>query len=277
MRKSGKLHRAVAAREVMLARPRFDLAAVAVGPAVAVRSVAVALLEELLVLAFQFAFQDDTAYVRTSLAKPLLGSLVGAIEGCVVLQFTRVPDAAVESLAPAVAAAPVITFAAMVLKNAATSLGQGDGSFTFGDRNVANEPLLFQTAHRLALIGRQIALGHDTKGASGRQCASAFAVQLVPPVSVDDELPVAIPRQLEVVGERVASVVAVLGVAVTIAFARIPVTHVDVLDVGRLVIQAAPRYVNIAVPVVIARIARSCVVQHQRHLPGDLAVTAIRM
>jgi hypothetical protein len=54
----------------MLARPRFDLATVAIRAAIAVRSVAIPLLQKLLVLALEFAFQNDAANVGATFAKP---------------------------------------------------------------------------------------------------------------------------------------------------------------------------------------------------------------
>ena len=223
-------------------------------------------------------FQDDSTDVGAAFPKPLFGAQVGAVERCVVLQLARVPDAAVEGLAPIVAAAPVIAFAAMGLQDSAASLGQGDRPLSFVDRDATNQPLFAQAADSLALVRRQVALGHDTKRAGGRQRACAFAVQLVLPVSVDDELPVAIPWQLEVMDERVTRVVSVVRIPVTIAVSWFTVTQVDVMGVRRLVVQADPPDVDLPwVAFVIARIDRSCVVQHRPLLPGDPAVTVFRM
>jgi hypothetical protein len=95
-------------------------------------------------------------------------------------------------LAPVVAAAPVITVAAMGLKDSAASLGQGDGPLSLVDRDVTNQPLFAQAADSLALVRRQVALRHDTKRTGGGQRASTLAVQLVLPVAIDHELPVSV-------------------------------------------------------------------------------------
>jgi len=54
----GKVHPGVEVRQVVFTRPVFDLALVTIGPAVAVRVVAVVLLEKLLILAPQITFED---------------------------------------------------------------------------------------------------------------------------------------------------------------------------------------------------------------------------
>jgi hypothetical protein len=53
------VHVAVEVGQVVFACPFLDLVRVAVGASIAVRAVAIALLEELLILAPQVAFEDD--------------------------------------------------------------------------------------------------------------------------------------------------------------------------------------------------------------------------
>jgi hypothetical protein len=57
----GKVHLVVEVRQIVLARPVTDLVLVAARPAVAVRSVAVVILEELLVLALQVLLENDAS------------------------------------------------------------------------------------------------------------------------------------------------------------------------------------------------------------------------
>ena len=54
----GEVHLVVEVRQIVLARPVADLVLVAARSAVAVRAVAVVVLQELLVLALQVVFED---------------------------------------------------------------------------------------------------------------------------------------------------------------------------------------------------------------------------
>jgi hypothetical protein len=57
----GEVHLAIEVRQVVLARPIADLVLAAVGSSVAVRSVAVVVLQELLVLTLQVLLEGDAA------------------------------------------------------------------------------------------------------------------------------------------------------------------------------------------------------------------------
>ena len=56
----------VVARQVMLSRPILDLQRIAVGSPIAVVTIAIALLQELLILAFQVVLEDDAVDVWPS-------------------------------------------------------------------------------------------------------------------------------------------------------------------------------------------------------------------
>jgi hypothetical protein len=60
----GKVNLVIEVRQIVLARPFTDVVLVAARPAVAVRSVAVVVLQELLVLALQVLFEDDAADLK---------------------------------------------------------------------------------------------------------------------------------------------------------------------------------------------------------------------
>jgi hypothetical protein len=75
----GKVNRVVKVRQVMFAGPVFDLVRVAVGPPVAVRSVAVAFLQEALIVAFQLAVELDTNNARVAFSEAFGGLEVGGI------------------------------------------------------------------------------------------------------------------------------------------------------------------------------------------------------
>jgi hypothetical protein len=84
--------------KVVLDGPAMNLFRCAIGPAIAVRSTAIPLLKELLILALEFAVEDDTADAR-ALAAQTLGRLqVRAIDVGVVRQLTRLAKTRVELL-----------------------------------------------------------------------------------------------------------------------------------------------------------------------------------
>jgi hypothetical protein len=90
----------VVTRQVVLSCPVLNLQRIAIGSAIAVVTIAVALLQELLILAFQVVLEDDAVDVRAY--TEAFGFLrVGAIEFRVMLQFARLRDVGIESLAVA--------------------------------------------------------------------------------------------------------------------------------------------------------------------------------
>jgi hypothetical protein len=91
----------VVATKVVLPCPVLDLQRIAIGSAVAVVTIAIALLQELLILAFQVVLEDDAVDVRAFVTEAFGFLRVGAIEFRVVLQFARLRDASIESLAVA--------------------------------------------------------------------------------------------------------------------------------------------------------------------------------
>ena len=89
----------VVARQVMLPGPVLDLQRVAVRPAIAVVTIAIALLQEFLVLRLQVVLEDDAVDV-CALVTEAFGFLhVGPIELRVMLQLAWLLDAVMEGLA----------------------------------------------------------------------------------------------------------------------------------------------------------------------------------
>jgi hypothetical protein len=84
--------------EVVLTRPIDDLVQAAVWAAVAVVAVAIAVLEELLVLALEVILEDDAVDVSALVVQPLGFVRVSAIELGVVLQFSRLLNAVMKRL-----------------------------------------------------------------------------------------------------------------------------------------------------------------------------------
>jgi hypothetical protein len=83
----------------VLACPRRDLFRPRSGSPGAVRTAAVPLLQELLVVALQLVIENDAADACAALTETLLGAEVGALDLGIVRQFTRLPQARVERLA----------------------------------------------------------------------------------------------------------------------------------------------------------------------------------
>jgi hypothetical protein len=89
----------VVARKVVLPCPVLNLQRIAVGPAIAVVTIAIPFLKELLILAFQVVLEDDAVDIRPRVTKTIRFLHVGAIKFRVVLQFAWLLDAAMERLA----------------------------------------------------------------------------------------------------------------------------------------------------------------------------------
>jgi hypothetical protein len=92
------LHVPVLSRQVVLERPGVDLFCVACGPSVAVRTVPVLGLQELLILAFQLLVQHYPMHARALFGEPFRRAQVRAIDMGVVCHFSRLDEAGVEAL-----------------------------------------------------------------------------------------------------------------------------------------------------------------------------------
>ena len=73
-----KLNAVLVHRQVVLMRPVLNLVARAVRASVAVRSIAISLLEEPLVLTLELVIEDDAMEVRALCAKPFGAPQIGA-------------------------------------------------------------------------------------------------------------------------------------------------------------------------------------------------------
>ncbi len=96
----GEVDLLIEVRQVMFARPLANLVLVAVGAAIAVGTSAVVLLEELLVLALQVLFEDDTPNLEpvVLVSKPGFLLAVRRVEVGVVVDLALAADAGVERL-----------------------------------------------------------------------------------------------------------------------------------------------------------------------------------
>ena len=89
------------ARQLVLSRPLLDLEYRPIRLSIRIVSVSIAGLQELLILAFQVVLEDDAVDVRAFVTEVFGFLRVGAIEFRVMLQFARLRDAGIESLAVA--------------------------------------------------------------------------------------------------------------------------------------------------------------------------------
>jgi hypothetical protein len=125
----------VVARQVVLSRPVLDLQWIAIGSPIAVVTIAIALLQELLRLAFQVVLEDDAVDVRAFVAEAIGFLRVGTREFRVMLQFARLRDAGIESLAFRRVIAQTPRF-----QQIATLLGQRDDGVVAVEANRLNPP-----------------------------------------------------------------------------------------------------------------------------------------
>src|SRR5262249_58969780 len=109
----GKVYALVEVRQLVFARPLLNLAGIAIRPTVTVRAIAIALLQELLVLPLELALHDDVPHVRAAFAELAGGVAIGVVDARVVRQLTTVHAVAVR------VAALVISIADMHLEQLA--------------------------------------------------------------------------------------------------------------------------------------------------------------
>ena len=94
----GEVHLLIEVRQRVVERPGGDLVRVPIGASIAVRTVAISLLQKFLVLALEFVVENDTAEAGAAPREAVCGSQVRAIHLDVVFQFARLPDACVKGL-----------------------------------------------------------------------------------------------------------------------------------------------------------------------------------
>ena len=80
----GEMNALIEVRQVVLARPVLDLVRGSIRPAVAVRAIPIALLEEALVVAFELLLENDTADLRALVSQARLFGPVRAVDLCVM-------------------------------------------------------------------------------------------------------------------------------------------------------------------------------------------------
>ena len=112
----------------MFARPLLDLARISIRPAVAVRAIAIALLQELLILPFELTLHDDVPHVRAAFAKLAGGVPIGVVDARVVRQLATVHAVAVP------VAALIVPVTSVHLQELAASIREHDAAVTLIER-----------------------------------------------------------------------------------------------------------------------------------------------
>jgi hypothetical protein len=117
--KIGKVDVAVEEGQVVLLRPLLDFSWIAARTAVRIRLIAVAIVEELLVLALQFVVEHDAVNPYVVFLKPICSPDVGRVKLSVVRQLPRTHISRIECLPRLVFWCPV------TLEQVASAVGEG--------------------------------------------------------------------------------------------------------------------------------------------------------
>jgi hypothetical protein len=119
-------------RQFVVLRPSANLFLVAVRPPVTIGSVAVVVLEEVLVVPLEVLFEDDTADLDVSvlLSKTLSLIAIRGVQVGVVIEFARTVHARVKRLG-----LTVVALSAIGVEQVATLVRENDRLIVFVERN----------------------------------------------------------------------------------------------------------------------------------------------
>src|SRR5207253_2063738 len=146
----GEMHMVVEVRQVVLERPLFDLARVAVWMAVVVVVVSIALVQPLLVLALHLVVEDDPVDLDVADFQTLGDAQIGLVDLHVVFELALAFEASVELLTG------IAVAVTMMIEQVPSAIGQhhGDVAATVNAHGV-DETLLAEMAEiATARIGR---------------------------------------------------------------------------------------------------------------------------
>jgi hypothetical protein len=196
----GEMDLVVEVRQVVVVRPLLDLPGVAVRTAIAVRPVAVVLLQELLVLPFELLLEHHTPDLGALLAQPFLGSQVRPIELGVVIELPRPVHARVKLLM-----AFLVAVAAVRFEQVSPAVGEDQSALLAVQGDRPNQAVLDEMVQavvaRIELVVTRvtkITLRDDPERADRRERSAVLAIQLVGAIAVQDQLPFAATREIEI-------------------------------------------------------------------------------
>jgi hypothetical protein len=203
----GKMHPVVEVRQVMLSRPGFNLARVPIGPAVTIRPIPIALLQELLVLALERTLGDHVPDVRVAVAELADGLPIGVVDARVVGQL------ATGNAVTVPVSAVFVAVAAVKVQELAAAVREHDAAVAFVERDGRHKAFVAQVVEavgpRIERVVAQVSFGDDAERADRRQIAAVFAVQVVGLIVIPDGFALASARQIEAIKEHVPRVVGV--------------------------------------------------------------------
>jgi hypothetical protein len=163
------------ARQMPLARPTFDLLRRPVGATGRVAPSTVRGLQEALIVAFQFLFEDDAMHPRAPPGEPVGGLFVRSIQPRIMCQLARLRDAGVELLAGLVtsgSAALLEDFAATIRERDKGRPGTADDVRHGADQSLAPKVREVTIPHAgIAVLLAQIRRRHDPKRSRGGECS----------------------------------------------------------------------------------------------------------
>src|SRR3954468_13732738 len=208
----GKVNVAVEVRQIVLLGPLFDLFRIAVRTAVGVRMIAVAIVEELLVLALQLVVEHHAINPYVVLLKPVCGPDVGGVKLSVVRQFPRTRISRIERL-------PRLVFwCAVTLEQVASPVGEGHQHrapvlVTVERSNGPNQlrgPKPVEVAvpqiARAPPVVEQFVDRNDAEGADRGQSPHVGSAQLERVSVKENSFPFPSTRQVQALAEHVARV-----------------------------------------------------------------------
>jgi hypothetical protein len=226
----GKMDVSVEVRKVMLERPAFNFTLRPVGSAVGIRIAAIALVEPLLVLAFQLVIEGDALDTTVALQKAIDLVQVRLEHLRIVLELARFDQTCIELLMPfvltwIVLARIVVAVASMRLQEALTSVGQEHRHVPVTRHPSRVDEAQFAEVAELGIprvqgpiVAVAEVLGWDnTEGADGRQSATLRTAQRVLTVAVEYALTLGSAGKVKLAQEDVSRIgaVALTRVAVT--------------------------------------------------------------
>jgi hypothetical protein len=200
-----EVHLTLEIGQVVLARPVADLFLAAVRPSVAVRSIAVVVLQELLVLAFEVLLEDDASDLEirmlVSEARFLLAER--RVEIRIVVDLAGAADAGVKRLL-----GPAVALQGVRVEQIASLFGESQAAFVAAKFDGLDKAFIAEVAKGI-VVGVEVLFGHNSERADGCERAAVLAIQLVDSVAVEDQLAFIAARQVHVAHQSVTPAVIV--------------------------------------------------------------------
>lgn len=228
-----EMHLIIEVRQLVLARPLANLVPVAAWSAVAVRPVAVVVLQELLVFALQVLFEDDTSdlEVRVLVSKTSLLLAKCRVQIRVMVHLPRAADSCVEELRP-------LTLSLQGVRiEQVSSLGrERQSTLAVAQIDRLDEPLIVKVVQGVARK-IEIVFWHDAKRTDGSQRAAVLAVELVDAIAINNQLSLVATGQVEIARQAVTGV-ALIPIA-CVVHARQFVTEIPHVVLARIVPSAS--------------------------------------